>query len=232
MPTLLDNIFWHALTGPQAAQATGAGAARRYAQGFAPLVAFADAAAPDFSALAPYCVPGEALYVGAWSGPVPAGWQLQAQATMWRMVWNRAVATREAPLSDGRQLPAMVALGPAQVPQMLALTALTQPGPFGPRTWALGDYLGCFEGDRLVAMAGERAHAGPWREVSGVCTHPDFQGHGLAGRLVLALVRRQLARGETPFLHVMSHNTGARALYARMGFQDQAELVVRVVSRL
>jgi predicted GNAT family acetyltransferase len=44
------------------------------------------------------------------------------------------------------------------------------------------------------------------------------------------LVRRQLQRGETPFLHVMSSNTLAHELYLRMGFRDYCETVVRVVA--
>jgi len=45
------------------------------------------------------------------------------------------------------------------------------------------------------------------------------------------LMHRQRLRGETPFLHVMRDNAGARALYARMGFSDVRESVVRVISR-
>jgi predicted GNAT family acetyltransferase len=73
-------------------------------------------------------------------------------------------------------------------------------------------------------------HAGSLREISGVCTHPDFQGQGYARRLMIKLVCRQLQRGETPFLHVMRDNTGARELYRRLGFVDYRESVVRVVS--
>jgi GNAT superfamily N-acetyltransferase len=47
---------------------------------------------------------------------------------------------------------------------------------------------------------------------SGICTHSDFQGRGLARKLMLKLVRRQIQRGKTPFLHVMSHNAPARAV--------------------
>jgi predicted GNAT family acetyltransferase len=79
-------------------------------------------------------------------------------------------------------------------------------------------------------MAGERMHAGTLREISGVCTHPDFQGRGLALQLMLLLIRRQMQRGETPFLHVMRDNVNARRLYRRMGFSDYREVVVRVVS--
>jgi predicted GNAT family acetyltransferase len=128
-------------------------------------------------------------------------------------------------------MPEARALTAADVPEMLSLTALTEPGPFGPRTIELGDYLGVFDAGRLIAMAGERAQAGHFREISGVCTHPEAQGRGWAGRLMRQLIARQLARGQTPFLHVMSGNTGARQLYLRMGFQDHCETVVRVIAR-
>jgi predicted GNAT family acetyltransferase len=100
------------------------------------------------------------------------------------------------------------------------------------RTVELGEYWGYFDGPRLIAMAGERFIAGSMREISGVCTCPDHQGRGLARRLMLKLIHREMGRGETPFLHVMSHNTTARGLYERMGFREYKEVVVRVVSRL
>ncbi len=46
----------------------------------------------------------------------------------------------------------------ADVPEMLALTKLTEPGPFLPRTIELGAYLGIHDSGSLVAMAGERLH--------------------------------------------------------------------------
>jgi len=36
---------------------------------------------------------------------------------------------------------------------------------------------------RLIAMAGERMKVDGFTELSGVCTHPDFRGQGLAGAL-------------------------------------------------
>lgn len=47
---------------------------------------------------------------------------------------------------------------------------------------------------------------------------------------MLKLVRRQLERGETPFLHVMRANEHAHRLYLDMGFCDERETVVRVVT--
>ena len=223
---LLDNVFWHALTGAQAALSAGTTRVRRYARGFSPIVAFAQPQAPDFDALRPYCDVGEAFYVADWSGPVPMGWQLHAEATMHRMVWDAGLPAEE-PIEA---LP----LGPEHAAQALQLATLTKPGPFALRTIELGRYWGVFEsegeGARLMAMAGERAHAGTLREISGVCTHPDFQGRGLARRLMLKLLREELQRGETPFLHVMRSNAAAHGLYLRMGFRDHAEPVVRVLA--
>ena len=225
MTALLDNIFWHALTGPQARFAAGTGGVRRYAAGFSPIVAFERPGQPDFDALAACCAAGESLYCAGWSGAAPAGWRLDADTKMLQMVWD-------APAPDVGPLPALRPLAAVDVAQMLELTALTHPGPFGPRTIELGDYLGCFDGERLIAMAGERSQAGRWHEISGVCTHPDAQGRGLAAGLMNRLVRRQLAAGETPFLHVMSANAGAVRLYRRMGFRDRLETPVRVLTRV
>jgi ribosomal protein S18 acetylase RimI-like enzyme len=221
---LLANITWHSLTGPQGHVSTGTDDARRYAPGFSPIVAFADPERPNFAALDPYCEPGEHLYCGGWSGPAPAGWQIDAEATMIKMAWVAPEPAADAAF-------AAVRLGPEHVPQMLELVALTKPGPFGPRTIELGEYFGVFDGPRLVAMAGERMHAPPLREISGVCTHPDFQGRGLARRLMELLLRREMQRGETPFLHVMRDNRNAHRMYERMGFCDRQELIVRVLSR-
>jgi GNAT superfamily N-acetyltransferase len=220
----LPNIAWHALTGPQAACAAGGGGARRYAPGFSPIAAFADPADPDFAALDAASTPGEHIYCGGPLAHIPAHWRVDFDGTMHQLAW-------EAPPPAGPHGVPMVALGPAHVPRMLDLVERTKPGPFGPRTIELGDYLGVFDGERLLAMAGERMNAGTWREISGVCTDPSAQGRGLAKALMHALLRRALARGEAPFLHVMAANTGALALYERMGFRRVGTLPIRVLTR-
>lgn len=221
---LLDNIFWHALSGSHQAHSVGGPTARRYAPGFPPLVAFAQPEQPDWAALTGVCAPGEALYCGGWSGAAPQGWQILVEGLMTRMVWQGAMPDEDTGAD-------IVPLGAPNVAQAVALAELTKPGPFGPRNLELGDYMGCFDNGQLVAMAGERAFAPPFREVSGVCTHPSQQGRGLARRLVQVVIRRQVQRGETPFLHVMSSNLGALGLYQRMGFAAVAQSVVRVVAR-
>jgi GNAT superfamily N-acetyltransferase len=221
---LLDNIVWHSISGPHVGYSTGTDRARRYASGFSPIAGFAEVQHPDFDALALFCEPGEHLYCGGWSGAAPMGWQVHVDSQMHQMVWDAATPAADEKL-------AAIALTSSHVPQMLELVALTHPGPFGPRTRELGEYFGLFEDNRLVAMAGERMEAGAFREISGVCTHPDFQGRGHARRLVLELARRQLDRRLRPFLHVMRDNLSARRLYERLGFRVRQELILRVVSR-
>lgn len=223
MDKLLGNITWHALSGEQARYATGTADARRYAPGFSTIVGFVNPAQPRFDALLPFCEPGDHFYCAGWSGAVPAGWRIEHETTMLQLVWQAAM-----PAAD--EVPEAVRLRPEHAAQAFELAALTRPGPFGPRTIELGEYFGCFEGERLIAMAGERMHAGSLREISGVCTHPDSQGRGFARRLMLKLIAREMQRGETPFLHVMQLNTGARELYERMGFRQHGEFVLRVVS--
>ena len=225
MTDLLTNLTWHALSGPHASFAAGTSTARRYATGFSPIVGFADALHPDLDALLPFCTPDEHFYAIGWSRPAPSTWQVDMESVIVKMIWDAP-----APVAD--TLPDVVRLGTADVEQVLALAALTRPGPFSTRTIELGEYFGCFDADgRLVAMAGERMAAGTLREISGVCTHPDAQGKGYAKRLVTRLVAQQMRRGEVPVLHVMQGNAGARRIYERMGFRVHSEPVVRVISR-
>jgi ribosomal protein S18 acetylase RimI-like enzyme len=124
-------------------------------------------------------------------------------------------------------------LGPEHQEAMLALVALTSPGPFGPLNPSMGEFLGQFAPDgQLLAMAGERTRAGPWHEVSGVCTHPDHQGKGLGRILTHEVVRRMLLRGESPYLHVRADNGVARTMYRKLGFREVLETPIRVIRRV
>lgn len=229
MTDLLDNIFWNTLNGMHSHLSSGTDRARRYAQGFSPIVGFPDPREPDFAALEPFCESGERFYCDAWTGAAPNGWRIETEAAMMRMVWDGVMPELD-------EAPDAVPLGSADVARALELAMLTRPGPFGPRTIELGEYFGYFEENqggsrRLIAMAGERMAAPGLREISGVCTRPGYQGRGYARRLMLKLIRRQLLRGETPFLHVMRANEAAHKLYLRMGFRDYRETAVRIVAR-
>jgi predicted GNAT family acetyltransferase len=123
-------------------------------------------------------------------------------------------------------------LSEANIPEMLALTSLTHPGPFRPHTYTLGTYLGIHVNGRLIAMAGQRMHLPGHREISAVCTHPEFTGRGLARMLVSRLVDAVFDEGLTPFLHVEESNVRAQAVYTSLGFAERRRLPVLVAERV
>ncbi|MFD7601638.1 GNAT family N-acetyltransferase [Streptomyces mirabilis] len=208
-PHILDNAAWAALTGPHAHLAERLGRAARYPTDVSPFTALEDPADPrawdDLAALAG---PGTVTPVTAVQ-TVPGGWEIEAGGEGVQMV-DTALYAEPAPEA--------VRLGPADVPEILDLIALTQPGPFLPRTVELGTYLGIRHRARLIAMAGERLHPPGWTEISAVCTHPDHRGRGLATRLVRAVAAGIRERGDTPFLHAAANNTHAIRLYESIGF--------------
>jgi predicted GNAT family acetyltransferase len=122
-------------------------------------------------------------------------------------------------------------LGDADVPAMLALTALTKPGPFLQRTIDFGNYVGMYENGELLAMAGERLHVKGYTEVSAVCTHPAHLGKGYASHLMSHACETVIQRGDVPFLHVKQDNTRAIAKYEHLGFSIRSAFYFAVIKR-
>lgn len=208
-PHVLDNAAWAALTGPHAHLAERVGRAARYPTDVSPFTALADPADPrSWDDLAALVGPGVVTPVTAVQA-VPNGWTTERSGDGVQLT---ATALHSEPA------PEAVRLGPADVPEILGLIALTRPGPFLPRTVELGTYLGIREGGRLIALAGERLRPPGWTEISAVCTHPDHRGRGLATRLVRAVAAGIRERGDTPFLHAAADNTNAIRLYESIGF--------------
>jgi predicted GNAT family acetyltransferase len=125
--------------------------------------------------------------------------------------------------------PEILRLVTDDVAEMMALVELTNPGPFRPRTIELGEYIGIRENGQLAAMSGERMRFGRFVEVSAVCVHPDHRGKGYAQVLMTKLMRTQVAQGLVPILHVYAGNSGAIALYEKLGFAIRAEVRVTVL---
>ncbi|MGW2786036.1 GNAT family N-acetyltransferase [Streptomyces populi] len=208
-PHVLDNAAWAALTGPHAHLAERVGRAARYPTDVSPFTALADPADPrSWDDLAELVGPGTVAPVTAVRS-VPDGWTIEHGGDGVQLT---ATALHSEPAPEAARL------GPADVPEILDLIALTRPGPFLPRTVELGAYLGIRENGRLIALAGERLHPPGWTEISAVCTHPGHRGKGLATRLVRAVAAGIEERGDTPFLHAAADNTNAIRLYESIGF--------------
>ena len=115
--------------------------------------------------------------------------------------------------------------------EMLALASLTKPGPFTLEALSLGDFWGISIDGRLAAMAGERMKQPGYSELSGVCTHPDFRGAGLARLLSVFVAGRIAARGEIAYLHAYDSNAAAIRLYESIGFRLRSMMNMAMVQR-
>jgi ribosomal protein S18 acetylase RimI-like enzyme len=213
----LDRVAWNALNGPHAKFAEGGALAKRYRPDIIPFAAAVDNSAESLAALAALPKPGEVMVM--WDRqepPLPPGLVKARTGDVVQMV-----LTREPEAMDDARIEALTE---ADAEEMLALAKLTEPGPFTLKAQALGTFYGIRIDGRLAAMTGERMKVDGFGEVSGVCTHPDFRGRGLARILSVLVARKILARGETPFLHAWADNVGATRLYEQIGFSVRAEL--------
>lgn len=217
LESVLARPVWHALAGRQNALATGDARARRFDPELASFAAAADddpAMLAALAALAPE--PEAALLLVERAPALPPGFVAASRRTCVQMVADRVTP---GPVPED-----LVELGDADAAEMLALATLTVPGPFYRRTHQFGGFVGVRRGGRLVAMAGERLKLPGLTEVSGVCTHPDARGQGLAEQLSRVVAERIVARGEQPFLHSYAENATAVALYERLGFTIRSEV--------
>ena len=212
----LDNPLWSSLTTVHRTLARGSEAVLRYPAEVAPFLAVREEGPLSGEALAALVAPGETMYL---IGPVPAapaGWRITSLGVIVQM-------TCDAPIAEVAG-PPIVELGAPHRAAVLELAALVYPHYFRPRTMDLGRYFGIFEHGRLAAMIGERMGFPGHRELSAICTHPDFTGRGLARRLVAYVGHDLHARGTTPFLHVAPSNTRAIELYERSGYRVRREI--------
>ena len=232
MTNPLDRPIWYALAGRQAGFAVGAGLARRFQAKVSPFIACANDSPEALGAVAPLLSPGETmLFLQRGPVPVPPGMRIVEQGLGVQMVAESYVMSEppDGPFDFAQE--SIVALGEADAGEMLALATLTQPGPYRARTHELSQFWGVKdEAGRLLAMAGERLKLPGMSEVSGVCTHPDARGRGLAGLLSRHVASEIVRRGEVPFLHAYAANLGAIRLYQGLGFRVVAEVEGVVVS--
>jgi ribosomal protein S18 acetylase RimI-like enzyme len=222
----LDRPVWNALTGRQAHLALGEkDRFLRFPADIEPFGAARDNSEAQLAGLAEMMsLDGHVALVEVDKFLAPLGFTTMISAAIHQMA-----APRIDPPDDGLDV---IKLSDADAPEMRTLAELTQPGPFHARTHELGGFIGVRENGRLIAMAGERLKLPGFTEISAVCTHPDARGRGLAAALMRRVAAGIAARGEEMFLHVYPHNTGAIALYERLGFRHRANLQLDVLRRL
>lgn len=223
---LLARPIWYALTGAHIGLGVVGDGVARYDPLVSPFVATRDDSSEQLVALAPMIDSGaQVVFLQAHLPALPPGFSFISRRTGVQMVY--AADPPPAP-----HVLDIVPLSRGDAPDMLSLATLTAPGPFAARTSEIGRFWGVRRQSKLVAMAGERLRVGKWTEVSGICTHPDHRGQGLAAALTAHVIREILARGERPFLHSYADNAGAIQLYELLGFRFSRMMEAVALKRL
>lgn len=175
---MIDNPIWKSLSTGHAKLAIGNARVKRYPPRVAPFAALAEHTQESFHELEKIVEFDDAVCV---LGEIPSThkWDIISSGKIAQMIYKGEKLTgceqtyRKMQTSD--------------VPSMMELTDLVFKGYFREGTIDMGRYIGIFSGHKLAAMAGQRFAPEGFREISAVCTHPDFQRRGLAGTLVKCL---------------------------------------------
>jgi ribosomal protein S18 acetylase RimI-like enzyme len=244
MNVLPEDLFldavWHALNTRHRHLALVEGDACRYPPDVAPFAALAKPGASALRQLHSLLAPDESVWLMGTSYPdVP---YLRKEGTL--ECAQMVLATELAGKPSAIELERLTAADSAA---MVALTDIAFPGFFRSRTYLMGAYYGArMDGPHaggpdasvatavsapLMAMAGERLVLDGYTEISGVCTHPEHRGKGLAANLIARVATDHREQGVVSFLHVAATNMRAIDLYRRLGFLESRKVTLTRFSR-
>jgi GNAT superfamily N-acetyltransferase len=215
---MLDNPVWYALQTTHKTFAKGTRHVQRYPVDTLQFVGCENPAGADLNELLPWTSAGERLIMIGELPVLPDNWALLRELDCIQMICEQAVS---APIKTDNVLP----LHEKDIPDMLDLINLVQPGFFYKDTPLLGQYYGIRQEGQLVAVAGERTKITGLVEVSAVCTHPSFTGKGYAQQLVTQIVNINVAKGNALYLHFLTSNERARKVYELLGFRDRRSII-------
>ncbi len=226
MEHVLDNPCWNALLSGNKNLAFGNDQVKYFATDVSPFVGMKDNSDEQFQILHDVTDhDGPVGFVSNTGRKAPKNWKLLSPNNAYQMVFDASTTAAKVEID-------LVPLAEEHIPQMLALTRLTNPGPFAARTIDFGHYYGVFDGDKLVAMAGQRLHIFEYTEISAVCTHPDYLGRGYAKQLLLGQIHRMRAAGNIPILHVKDSNERAIKVYESIGFTPRTTIYFNILQKI
>lgn len=230
----LDNPIWSALSTKHKslAQSDANDLVRIYPRDMLPMAGLKNLDPDSFQALSSMLEDGRRLGICVAKEPdIPKDFKIVMQFDTAQMVRYNAPQLFESKYSDQ-----IVELEDSDIERMQELVDLTKPGPFTRRTIQFGKFFGIKDGERLVAMTGQRMSIQTDKctlsEVSGVCTHPDFQGRGYARDLVNRVCQEMESRSEIPFLHVIASNTSAVKSYTACGFTKRRIMQYLIIEKI
>ncbi|MFD0764666.1 GNAT family N-acetyltransferase [Mucilaginibacter lutimaris] len=218
MQHVLDNPIYNALSGGNNHLSAGEDNVLHFRRDVAPFAGLNEFTDENFGALQHQITDGGPyVFFSPNEITFPEPWEVVKAFEMKQMVYD-------GPMPEVDSSVQITDLGEEYIPEMIALTQLTAPGPFLQRTIEFGEYTGIFADGKLVAMAGQRMQPLPYVEISAVCTHPDHLGKGYAGLLLNEQIRRIMAVDKIPFLHVLKDNPAVR-VYERVGFKSRKQIL-------
>src|SRR5487761_1988966 len=225
MNHVLDNPIWHALISGNRNMSVGTELVKYFPKEIATFAGLKEVNQSSLKLLYDLISPERTvILITGESIEIPASWNIIYQSIILQMVSKN-------PKKPGLPHEEIVHLNKMHVPQMLALTTLTNPGPFFERTIEFGNYTGIFKSGELIAMAGQRLHVNQYVEISAVCTHPDHVGKGYGSMLIQHQARQIAQKGNIPFLHSRSDNDQAIRLYKALGFITRQEMYLNVIQK-
>lgn len=226
MNHLLDNPIWTALSSGNKEFAKGNDRAKYFSEEVSPFAAVEEINQKEVRFLFD-TVPSDLVFAifTPHEMKIQEPWKMIQHMKVLQMVYDQLLPKPVIRHHD------LVPLQRKDVPEMLSLTKLTDPGPFLPRTIEFGNYMGIFEENRLVAMAGQRLRPSPYVEISAICTHPDYMGNGYARSLIVNQLDQILAEPGIPFLHVKWDNLKAIQLYTGLGFSIRKEFSIYIIEK-
>ena len=222
---VLDNPIWHMLCHDLAEFTVGTALAKRCDPDLIPVVGLANHSDAAFADLATLYKANEGIALLEASPPqgIP-GFEINSRSSFDQLVCQQRTPVPKTDIE-------ILELTPSDIQDVIQLIDLTKPGPFFPGLFAMRHFVGIRQEGQLVAVACERIRLPGYCEISAVCTHPDWRGKGYARLLSSVIADGIWERGDTPFLHVVAHNTSAYYVYTLLHFVRRSEMTVIFLTR-
>jgi ribosomal protein S18 acetylase RimI-like enzyme len=213
--SLLGNSVWNSLSSEHRHLGIHHGGASRYIPEVSPFAALREGTIENLRDLAKIVSPKESILIRGNIPKLEDDWILERHILSMQYILPLEAAVES--------FHGLIKLTDEHVPDILELTQLVLPGFFQRRSLEMGPFFGIYVGKRLAAVTGVRIYPKPFKEITAVCTHPEYQGRGFAAKLVKHVSALIRSEGNIPFLHVTESNLRARELYQRLGFQQHAQ---------
>jgi ribosomal protein S18 acetylase RimI-like enzyme len=223
---VLDNPIWHMLCHDLADVTTGTEFAKRSHPDIGPFSAVANHSARAFEDVAKLFNTDEGVGIFEVKPPQEiSGFKAEGSFSADQMVCQKRILVPEYEVE-------LIELRQSDLEDVQQLIEMTNSYPIFPGLFVRRRFVGIRQDGQLVAMAGTRIEVPGFSEISAVCTHPDWRGHGYGTLLTQIIAAGMWERGQTPFLHVDSQNISAYRIYEGLHFVKRTEITAVLLTRL